>query len=214
MLFDEFIKNYNLDKIKDTKEIQEALTHRSIKSNYSYEKFELLGDSVLNLAVVFVLMEKFPMLNEGEIAKKKSFLISKNICLKVGNEIGLKEVMKIGASITNKTSIERILADVMEAILGVIFLYYGFEKITEIIEDNFLKYLSNFQDPKTILQEITQKYYKCLPVYVTIDKKGPDHEPIFKIQLTVQDQLVVVESTNKKLGEILAAKEMLHVLNY
>ena len=82
-----------------------------------------------------------------------------------------------------------IYADAVESVIGAIFIDGGYKAAYKFIEKFWSSYLdiqiSKTQDPKTVLQELSQLRSKKLPEYNTISKKGPPHSPVFTVILDV-----------------------------
>ena len=109
-----------------------ALTHRS-HTDKSYERLEFLGDRVLGLAVSDLLYSAFPDYNEGQLAKHYTALVREETLVLVAQKIDLLPHIRLGKSAPTQTELPpSIMADVMEAILGAIFLDAGFETVGDL----------------------------------------------------------------------------------
>ena len=111
-----------------------------------------------------------------------------------------------------------MLADSFEALIGAIYLDSSFKKIKGIIEKLWISKINlqvgSLNNPKSTLQEWCLKKKKNLPEYRIINKKGPDHKPIFKVQLSIKDFMDVNESgPSKQEAEIKAARKLISKLS-
>lgn len=199
---------------KNYKLLKRALTHSSFDYNEkNYEKLEFLGDRVLGLVISIFLFENFKKNSEGELAKKHSFLVCKTALRNIADVINLENYIRVSKDIKKK-SIESIKANSLEALIAAIFLDSNFETVKKVI-DNLWKEqiesidLSNY-DPKSRLQEWCLNKDNKLPLYNFVSKKGPEHEPIFKISVNHSHNLKAIgEGKNKQDAEINAAKLLL-----
>ena len=96
-----------------------AITHKSADKINNYEKLEFLGDRVLGLCIS-KLLDIFPNEKEG-ILDKKLALVNKNRCFEVGQKLNLDKIVKIGNLRLNKQTVEKIISDSCEAIIGAIY---------------------------------------------------------------------------------------------
>ena len=206
--FDDFCSYFHIERIKNNKYFNDALTHSSINKKHSYERLEFLGDTILNFCISRMLFEKYNTAKEGELSKKKMFLISRKTCESISYNIKLDKMVKyLSLSTLNPKS---IFSDAVEAILSVIYYEYGIEKTYNIVCELFSQYDSkDLSDPKMKLQEICQKQYKRLPVYNVIQKEGTEHNPVFKVEVKMNQFSSIGSGGNKKEAEEDAAKNML-----
>ena len=159
---------------KDKNLLIKALTHTS-SSQENNEVLEFLGDSVLNLIVTELLLEKFPNENEGFLSLMRSKLVSRKILNKLANGFKLKDFLILGESFKNQEIPEDLLGNALEAILGSIFLEKGLQPLRKIFKKKFNKEISllsksDLKNSKTILQEYCQKNKFNLPTYNQIEK--------------------------------------------
>jgi ribonuclease-3 len=185
-------------KINDKNIIRQSLIHKSWavenKSSLFNERLEFLGDSVLSLIVTTFLYKKYPQKKEGELSKLKSVLVSKPQLAKWAKELNLGRLVYTSSAEESSggKNKESILANLFEAILGAVYLDQGIEPCTKFIEENFLnkEIKPEFQDYKSILQEIVQRKYKVLPVYEIVKESGPDHDKIFESVVKIGDKIL------------------------
>ena len=215
---DKFAKELNI-KVKNIKLLENALTHKSANKMYNNEKLEFLGDRVLGLTISTKLYELYPNETEGILDKRFAKLVNKNTCAQVAWSTGIKDYILLGDS-KKKITIqdEKILSDCCEALLGAIYLDKGFIYASKVIlklwENELKKSTQTILDSKTKLQEHSLKKYKKLPLYKLIDSKGPKHNPLFKISVSIKNSKTCFGLGNsKKQAEQDAASNLLKYIN-
>ena len=196
--------------------LERALTHSSTNDSFNYQRLEFLGDRVLGLVIADALFDKFKKENEGGLAKRHTALVQGRMCAQIGQNIDLGNFIIFSESERQSggQKNDNIIADVMESLLGAIYIDGGFENVKKIIlslwGDNLLTLQTAPQDPKTELQEWAQARALALPDYQVADRKGPDHAPVFIIQLKVEGQAdVKAEGASRRQAEKKAARLML-----
>ena len=200
-----------------------AFTHASWAADRteSYERLEFLGDSVLELAIAHELYDRYPEFSEGRLAKIRSHVVSRASCAVVARELDLgRRLGKFGiADDLQADEIERlatnrnVLAALLEAVLGALFLEHGFAAIEQAVVNAFaarIDYaLTTYVDHKTELQEALARTGKQVS-YVVLSAEGPPHERHFTCAAVVDgEQLGVGEGGSKKAAEQEAAREAL-----
>ena len=203
-----------------------VFTHTSWASERgaSYERLEFLGDSVLELAVAHALYVRHPDFSEGQLAKVRSHVVSRATCAEVARELGLGERLVAHASSTQtEEELERlsrnrnVLAAVIEAALGAIFLQHGFAAIEDAVVDAFADQiehaLTSRVDHKTDLQELLARTSRQV-TYTEISVEGPPHERSFTCAAIIDgEELGRGEGLTKKAAEQEAAREALAKLD-
>ena len=200
--------------------LERALTHSSTNDDYNYQRLEFLGDRVLGLVVSHALFEEFRGENEGGLAKRHTALVQgETIAIigqahKLGDFIILSDSERDAGGQMN----ENIIADVVEALLGAIYLDGGYEAAQKVVlklwGDNIKTLETAPQDPKTELQEWVQARGLPLPDYNIIDKSGPDHAPVFIVELVVEGfNPIQAEGSSRRQTEKTVARKMLKILN-
>jgi ribonuclease-3 len=185
----------------------------------SYERLEFLGDSVLELAVARELYERYPDFNEGQLAKIRSHVVSRASCAVVARELGLGERMAERAmgvppeELTRLSRNRNVLAALLEAALGALFLEYGFERIEEAVIAAFaarIEYATTtYVDNKTELQETLARLGRSV-IYTVLDVQGPPHDRSFTCAAVIDGEEVGVgRGPSKKAAEQEAAREAL-----
>lgn len=203
----------------------QALTHSSYANEHNIEnhneKLEFLGDSVLDLISTEYIVKKFNKLNEGDLSKIKSQIISELAFSSISNELNLGNYLYLsnGENSTGGRKRKSILCDAFEALIGAIFIdsdYYTTKKIaTKYIENVIIKLdkIEGISDYKTELQEYIQPIYKITPKYVLLETTGPDHNKVFKVAVLINDvNMGMGIAKSKKEAEKKAAKEALSKL--
>jgi ribonuclease-3 len=189
----------------------------------SYERLEFLGDSVLELAIARALYDAHPEFSEGRLAKIRSHVVSRQSCAVVGRELGLGEQLlargenelpdgELAALAKNRN----VVAALLEAALGALFLVHGFEPIEKAVTSAFagrIEYaLTTFVDHKTELQEALARTGRSVR-YDVLDVEGPPHDRTFRSAAIVGgEELGRGEGRSKKAAEQEAAKQALAAL--
>lgn len=211
---------------KNKELLKEALTHPSVvcpqgSAVRNYERFEFLGDSVLSLVISELLLKKFPDINEGHLSKKRSFLVSGEVIVRITSSIGLGKYIYMSAGEEKEGGRSNLnnIENVLEALIGAIYLDGGLAKVKTFIKSYWLDYLDRkaeiSEDPKSILQEWLQSQGFPLPVYKIVSSEGSAHLPIFNIELKVEGFKSVYSSgSSKKKAEKVAALKFLQIVNY
>ena len=185
----------------------------------SYERLEFLGDSVLELAVAGELYSRYPDFSEGRLAKIRSHVVSRASCAVVARELDLGGRMAERAVSVPKEELDRlarnrnVLAALLEAALGALFLEYGFEPIEEAVVDAFagrIEYaLTSYVDHKTELQEVLARLGSAV-TYTVLDVEGPPHDRRFTCAALIDgEEAGVGRGPSKKAAEQEAAREAL-----
>ena len=174
-------------EFSNTDLLLEAITHKSI-SKVNYERLEFLGDAVIQLIITEYLFKKYPDHQEGHLSREKQAIVSKKVLSNISINIGLPNVLRSNNLNfeSNDSLRESLSTDIMESIIGAIFLDSDYRECEIIILNTFSKYLESREtigqkDPKTLLQEYMQSIGQPLPVYDTSTLSGPSHDPKFKI---------------------------------
>ena len=196
--------------------IREALTHPSLEGTPNYQRLEFIGDRVLGLAIAAWMFELYPNVDEGGLASRHTNLVRREACAKIAEELNLGDFIHMAKSSedTGGRKRETIIADVCESIIGAIYLEAGYLEAEKFIRKFWYEMSHNIKvasrDAKTKLQELVQAHGKTTPVYTTIDKQGPDHQPTFTIAVKVIDEdEEVAKGFSKREAEQLAAAQML-----
>lgn len=166
-----------------------ALTHSSAASQTSgnYERLEFLGDRVLGLVIADMLWNDFPDADEGELSRRFNLLVNADTCARVADEINLGDFVITGAEIASAKGRKRLnlRADAMEALIAAMYLDGGLEPASRFIQRLWRPLAkaddADRRDAKTELQEWAHRVAGSAPTYETLDRSGPDHEPVFTV---------------------------------
>ncbi len=207
-------------KFKNKKLLDEAITHKSVNSDFNNERLEFLGDSVISLVVSEALHFEESSLDEGKLSIYRSRIVSRSSLSKAGLKIKLDKYLHAGSALKNNQNLtETIIGNTLEALIGAIFLDSDFLKAKEItlsiLDIDFSKLLLEEQkDSKTLLQEFLQSLDEDLPEYVTTEKKqnGKTYF-VSKVTLPIHDVFGEGKGKSKKLAEQEAASNVLIMLN-
>ena len=209
-------------KFKNLDLLEEALTHSSFKKNKlggkkNYERLEFLGDRVLGLILSEFLFKTFPKVQEGDLDKYFQNYANQENLFNYAKKINLSSFIKTqkGDNLENNKS---ILGDVIEAIIGAIYIDSGLKNCQKFVIKNIIDNKSQIhkplKHPKSILQEYCLKKYKTLPKYSILNKFGNEHEPIFEVSVYIENHdLVSATGSNLKNAEEAAATKLLGILN-
>lgn len=213
--------------------LQQSLTHKSFaneqeaapgEANFGdNERFEFLGDAVLDLTLSAELMRRFPNDPEGGLSKKRASLVNEDTLASLAREMKLDELVRLGRGEqkTGGVTKPRILASCLEAVLGAIFIDGGYSAAVSATDKVFSQRLVDVatssidfhHDFKTRLQELVQELHRATPVYKIEAESGPDHDKKFAVSVRVADQILATGSgKSKKSAEQDAAREALEKL--
>jgi ribonuclease-3 len=157
----------------------------------SYERLEFLGDRVLGLVVADMLLAQFPGEPEGPLAQRLADLVRRETLSAVALELDLGTYLRIAKTSQDESERQNpaILADVCEAVIGALYLDGDLPAARRFIEPIWRPLLIEArkppQDAKTALQEWAQGRGLPLPEYRETARSGPDHEPVFTIEVAV-----------------------------
>lgn len=187
---------------KDEKLLKQALTLGFGDHFSGYERLEFLGDRVLGVVVAQMLYQHFPHEAEGDLAKRFSDLTRAETLAAISRELHFSRYL-ISAAPTNKPNLTKaVLSDVCEAVIAALFLDGGFEAAQQFVvrywTDPMNKFTAPPVDSKTKLQEWAQARGLPLPQYIQLSRTGPDHNPVFTMQVSVKGQPSVSASGNSK----------------
>lgn len=205
----------------DTDLLTLALTHRSYAYEHgglpTNERLEFLGDAVLSLVVTTALYQRYPDLPEGQLAKLRASVVNMRALATVARGLGPYGVgpylyLGKGEESTGGRDKTSILADVVEALLGAIYLQHGVEVATTVVHKLFDPLIADASrrgaglDWKTSLQELTADNDLGVPEY-RITEDGPDHAKTFTARAVVAgESFGSGEGRSKKEAEQIAAE--------
>ena len=222
MTIDDFEKIIDY-KFNNKSLLFEALTHSSstkVKSNENkknYERLEFLGDRVLGLVLAEYFFKLFPDSNEGFLNDYFQKYANQDFLSKCAKKIKISDFIKTqkGDDLDNNKS---ILSDVIESLIGAIYLDSNIDECRKFIVNNMLKIVSETDYPlkhsKSLLQEFCLNKFKQLPKYSMVEKSGPDHMPVFTVSVNINEKnTMLAKGSNLKNAEENAASKLLALLN-
>ena len=196
-----------------------ALTHASFtaeRGGDSYERLEFLGDAVLQLAVSEMLFERYPDDDPGTLHNRRKQMVQNEALADVARELDLLSIARIGRGEARNTANRsvKLEADLVEALLGAVYLDQGWEVARAVIQARWRRRLGRTRqraaDPKIKLQELSHQRSGQHPTYRLVDQSGPDHSRLFTMAVEVDGaELGRGEGTSKKSAERAAAAEAL-----
>ena len=202
---------------QDEELFQLALTHKSL-SSHNNERLEFLGDAILNLYVSERLFNTYGNLKEGKLTRFKASIVSRENLHRVAINLELSNHIKLGKGESLQGN--SILGNVLEALIGAIFLDSDYSEtknvLDNIFEDDFLKLVEEeeLKDPKSTLQELIQKQYQSLPIYSLNEQISDKKENQFKVTCSVVEGNLVTQGkgNTRKGAELNAASNMLELI--
>lgn len=209
---------------KNTELLRQALTHssyaneRRINKIDNYERLEFLGDAVLELVSSEFLYREHSHLSEGNLTKLRASMVCEPALAFCARDIRLEEFILLGKGeeSTGGRKRDSITSDVMEAVIGAIYLDGGMAPARAYIDRFILSDLEHkrlFYDSKSNLQEVAQGKLKKDVEYELLDVQGPEHNQTFCVQVRIgEDVLGTGEGHTKKAAEQQAAYEALLLL--
>lgn len=201
--------------------LDEASTHRSFANESNFrvsdnERLEFLGDSVLGFISAELLYTQYQHIPEGTLAKLKSKIVSGPVLTGICKDLDLVRFLRFGkgekeTGLTNR----RVMENMIEALLGAIYLDQGMDACKKFIVPHLKNYLGQLEDLesvkdyKSILQELSQKKYKKVPQYELVSSEGPDHDKLFIVRVVLPNGFSLTgEGKNKRSAEHSAAKKI------
>ena len=180
--------------------IWQALTHSSFSNEQkinkykNYERLEFLGDAVLELLSSQFFFETYPDMPEGEMTKLRSSMVCELALAYCARDISLGDYLLLGKGeeITGGRTRDSIISDVMEAVIGALYLDGGLSEADAFVKKYILSDLESkqlFYDSKTILQEEVQRDGQSL-TYELVSETGPDHDKGFMVEARIDGQTV------------------------
>ena len=199
----------------------QALTHRSFSSDHN-ERLEFLGDSVLSLAVSDLLYQRLSKLPEGDLSRVRANLVRQETLHQLSVDLGLPELSRLGEGEMRSGGQKRpsILADVLEAVIGAVYLDGGFTVAQGLVQRLFNAVEINpsmdaiGKDAKTDLQEWLQGRKMKVPLYRVVGTQGAAHRQIFDVECEVIELNLAERGIggSRRAGEQAAAAAMLQTL--
>ena len=181
-----------------------SLTHSSWvnESNnhdcQSNERLEFLGDAVIDAVIAQSLYEKYPDFDEGDLTKLRSNIVSGVSLANVARELDMGNYLLLGKGEEGSggRNKESNLANAFEALVGALFMDRGYSIASQFILQNLNigspinRLMKNHKDSKTDFQILVQSKTSFTPYYKLISKDGPDHDPIFVVEVLGGDKVI------------------------
>jgi ribonuclease III len=198
--------------------LQLAFTHRSFAYESggipTNERLEFLGDSVLGLLITKELYNRFPDFDESKLSPIRSGVVNTRALANIARNLEIAPFLRIGKGeeSTGGRDKNSILADALEALVGVIYVQHGFEKTSEVVLKWFIPIIEEASkagatlDAKTALQEIASAKGLTSPEY-EISESGPDHDKSFTAAAVISgEKFTIGHGKSKREAEQVAAK--------
>lgn len=211
-------------RFKDAPSLERALTHPSAippsgdTVRLSNQRLEFLGDRVLNLIIAERLFERRQSDSEGELAPRLNRLVKKGACAEAMRHLGLQRFLLMSESevAAGGRDRESTLGDACEAIIAAIYHDGGLGPARKFIERAWAPQFENApaetKDPKTLLQEWAQGQGHPLPDYIVLARSGPDHAPLYEVEVRLAVGKAAATGPSKRDAERHAAALMLRTL--
>ncbi|GAB2323057.1 ribonuclease III [Alkalibacterium sp. m-11] len=220
-VYDQFGVTFN-----DRSVLIEAFTHSSYANDHrdeqirNLERLEFLGDAVLEVTVSEYLYHKYPNHPEGQLTRMRASIVRAESLAKLAKEYNLHQFVRLGKGEEQMNGRTRpsLLCDVFEAFIGAVFVDQGMDVVKDILKAILFPKIdsgafSHGMDHKTALQELLQRNGVVTIEYTVVDKRGPDHQKEFVVEVNVEGDLFGKGvGRSKKAAEQAAAKVALEML--
>lgn len=184
-------------RFSDPDILERALTHASagqtadkVRHN---ERLEFLGDRVLGLCIAEALLERYPTACEGELSKRQNVLVAGTQCAAVARSLGIGPALRMAGGETKSglRDNDTVLGDACEAVIAALYLDAGLDVARGLIRRLWAEAIERLDargvlNPKSELQEWAAAARRAAPVYRVIERTGPDHAPVFTVEVEVQ----------------------------
>lgn len=212
---------------RDISLLNKALTHKSYVNENSQplkdnERFEFLGDSVLDLIVSGYMIKAYPDFSEGTLSKIRAAVVNESCLADLARQLDLGKYLLLGKGEESSGGRKKnsLLANAYEALAGAVYFDSNLETTTDtylpVLDQEIAKYAdtARFRDYKSELQEYTQTHFNCIPSYRIMNEKGPAHAKEFEMAVLVQENIRGQgNGKSKKEAEQSAAKSALESYN-
>lgn len=203
---------------RDLARFERALTHGS-QAQANYERLEFLGDRVLGLVMAEWLFERFPAEPEGALSKRLNALVTGAVCAEVARQLDVRPHLRLGkqARDDGAADSDNVLGDVMEALIGALYLEAGLEPARAFVRRAWGTRVGTHeaapQHPKSALQEWAAAHNRKPPAYEVVDRSGPHHAPRFTVRVSLGRLAeATAAGASKQEAETEAAKALLERL--
>lgn len=196
----------------------QALTHGSASAN-QYERLEFLGDRILGLVIGEWLFELYPDEPEGKLSARFNQIVSGEVCAEIARGIGIQPHMILGKQARDDGATEsaNVLGDMMEALIGALYLDSGLEETRAFIRRLWKGRVDGIDQapkhPKSALQEWAAAHKRRTPEYQLVDRSGPPHNPRFTVRVHIHNiGEARAEGSSKQEAETAAARTLMEQL--
>lgn len=189
-------------RFQDPSLLLAALKHPSVETAsreeaLAFKRLEFLGDAVWNFLVSRHLFLERSEAPQGELSRLKANLSSARFLAELARKIGLSKSLQLGKGEERSGGREKasILSSAMEALIAVLYLDGGLERVSHVVRPHLEKVLldqarrEESLDPKSRLQILVQWREKSLPVYRLTGRKGPPHHPSYEVEVLIQGKV-------------------------
>jgi len=178
--------------------LRQAVTHRSFGAPNN-ERFEFVGDSILNYTVAKMLFDHFPKLSEGELSRLRANLVNQSTLAEIAQQLKLGDYLYLGEGELKSGGFNRpsILADAVEAIFAAISFDTDFMAAERVVRRLYQERVvaidpsKHAKDAKTRLQEALQARRLSLPRYSILSQSGEAHEQSFRVQCDLAELSII-----------------------
>jgi ribonuclease-3 len=188
-------------QFQDTSLLSQAFTHSSFTNEHkinkpkTYERLEFLGDAVLEMITSDILFHQYEEMSEGDLTRARASLVCELALASKARELGLEHYVLLGKGeeATGGRKRDSIVADVVESLIGAIFIDGGIGEAERFIRYYILMDMEKkrvFLDSKTKLQELVQRTNKDGVKYHIMEVKGPEHDKLFHAEVTLGDKQI------------------------
>jgi ribonuclease III len=213
--------------VRDQELLEQALIHSSYLHEHRgavrghNERLEFLGDAVVNLAMSDALYVRHPDDDEGILSARRAAIVSTTGLSRLAGRIGLGDVLLLGEGEAARGGRRRpsLLASSFEAVAGAMYLDLGWEATRDWLvtlaapELELDTPIMTLKSPKSRLQEYTQRTAGNRPAYHLLDAVGPDHEKLFRIEVSVEGRVLGRgEGPSRRVAETAAAAQALEAI--
>ena len=182
-------------QFQNSRLLTQALTHSSYVNEHhmsrlaDYERLEFLGDAVLEIVTSEFLFHRYPKNPEGELTRMRASIVCEPTLAFCTRELELGRYLLLGKGEAQTGGRERksVLSDVLEALIGAIYLDGGFASAKEFVL-NDIEHKQLFYDSKTILQEVVQANFGEGLSYCLLAEEGPDHDKKFIVEARIDEE--------------------------
>lgn len=196
--------------------LREALTHPSAGELFDNQRLEFLGDAVIDLVVAEHLFTEDPHCTEGEMTLTKAAVVNGTALARRAASMGLADLIAAGQGLGESAHWpESVYSDVLEAVVGAVYLDGGLEAATRFILDTLSEDIARAvkrgasKDYKSLLLELAQAGSGEHPLYEVTSENGPSHDKLFVVSVTIGNMRGEGAGKTKKEAEQRAAESLL-----